>query len=1150
MRRARATSAATTSGPLSGTTTTLNASYDLVESGVRLTATATGGDALSPATSAPFNVSAIASRLTVTTINGGSNPVAGTAFTVRVEAQDGPGNSSSVVASTGFALSLGTGNGTLGGTLTGTIPAGADHVDVSGITYTKAESGVTLHAVKTSGDTLAAGDSSAFTVDAGAAARFAVVGAGTQTAGNPNALTITAYDANDNVAAGYTGDHAVTFFGRDVDRANNPTVTDASAAAIAFGTPTTVHFVNGVSTIGGSMTLVKAATATIVATAGAVTTTGVDRLTVVVSPALTDHFTVSAPTPRIAGSAFSATVTAKDQFGNVTPAYLGTATISSSDTQAVAPASITFTAPDAGIQSVSVTLKTAGTKTVVATDGSTTGSASVSVVAATALASATVLTAAPTSITADGVAASTITAQLVDAYGNALSSGGPAVTLSTDRGSIGSVTNNGDGTSSAALTSTLSGTAHVTGTVGGVTIGSSTPVTLTPGAVSAAGSHSSLSPASTTASTDAGLGHSATITVTVRDAFDNPIPGATVTLAAGSGSSNISPALGTTTDAAGHAIFTVDDDVAETVVYSATAAGTLLVQTASVQFLPGTPTQLVFGTQPTNAVAGATIAPAVTVRLLDAQNNLTTSTANVALQIKSGTGAVGATLAGTSTHAAAGGVATFNDLSIVKAATGYKLTASSAGITSTDSSSFDEAPGALDAGHSTITLSPGSIAADGVATATATVHARDANDNDLTVGGALVTLTSDLGTSIGSVTDTGSGTYTATVTAGSTSGSTTVTGTIGGTAIGHAATLTLQAQPTTVTVDSGAPPALTQATGATIAFHAGDASATFLCALDGGAATACSSPFSTTGLADGNHTLVIHAVNGNASTSRSTSAGPRRALPSAGDVEPGGQAEHLPQRRDPRADGHDDMLDLDRPAFVTTGVTALRVVEPKPVSSTPSTISAPARRAFSARPSIDSLLNAKPPACSCRQTVSPGARQSEYRLRMWRSTRLGAEVQLAGVADALLALEHLGQVALLAGRAERDVARRVVVQRLGIGLPDLHARGHELGHCGLEVVVAHDAAGDARRAGGDARLVDDEHLLAVGREVPGGREAVHARADDEVLDRRGQLREIGHVSARRLPALQDRWLVVRPHRPRALDPGARARAAGTSRGPP
>jgi len=64
--------------------------------------------------------------------------------------------------------------------------------------------------VTASGDTLLAGTSAPFTVAPGAAARFVVTGSGTQTAGNPNQLTITAYDANGNVATGYAGDHAPT----------------------------------------------------------------------------------------------------------------------------------------------------------------------------------------------------------------------------------------------------------------------------------------------------------------------------------------------------------------------------------------------------------------------------------------------------------------------------------------------------------------------------------------------------------------------------------------------------------------------------------------------------------------------------------------------------------------------------------------------------------------------------------------------------------------------------------------------------------------------------------------------------------------------------------------------------------------------------
>ena len=90
-----------------------------------------------------------------------------------------------------------------------------------------------------------------------------------------------------------------------------------------------------------------------------------------------------------------------------------------------------------------------------------------------------------------------------------------------------------------------------------------------------------------------------------------------------------------------------------------------------------------------------------------------------------------------------------------------------------------------------------------------------------------------------------------------------------------------------------------------------------------------------------------------------------------------------------------------------------------------------------------------------------------------------ARDQLRVVADPAVALVDLDEVRLLRGRAERDVARAVVVQRLRVGLPDVDARGHQLRHRRLEVVVADHAAGDPGRAGGHAGLVHDEHLLAL-----------------------------------------------------------------------
>src|SRR5207302_1197510 len=65
-------------------------------------------------------------------------------------------------------------------------------------------------------------------------------------------------------------------------------------------------------------------------------------------------------------------------------------------------------------------------------------------------ATTTTISASPTSTTVDG--SSTITVQAKDQYGNDLTSGGDTVTLSTDHGSLTSVTDNTDGTYSATLT--------------------------------------------------------------------------------------------------------------------------------------------------------------------------------------------------------------------------------------------------------------------------------------------------------------------------------------------------------------------------------------------------------------------------------------------------------------------------------------------------------------------------------------------------------------------------------------------------------------------------------------------------------------------------------------------------------------------------
>src|SRR5690606_26213165 len=58
----------------------------------------------------------------------------------------------------------------------------------------------------------------------------------------------------------------------------------------------------------------------------------------------------------------------------------------------------------------------------------------------------------PTTVTADGSSTTTISVRLIDAYDNPLAAGGADVSLSTTLGAIGAVTDEGDGTYTAALT--------------------------------------------------------------------------------------------------------------------------------------------------------------------------------------------------------------------------------------------------------------------------------------------------------------------------------------------------------------------------------------------------------------------------------------------------------------------------------------------------------------------------------------------------------------------------------------------------------------------------------------------------------------------------------------------------------------------------
>ncbi|WP_371188258.1 invasin domain 3-containing protein [Thalassotalea maritima] len=132
-------------------------------------------------------------------------------------------------------------------------------------------------------------------------------------------------------------------------------------------------------------------------------------------------------------------------------------------------------------------------------------------------------------ITADGKSTSTVTVQLIDANGNKLTSGGDTVILATDKGWLSDVKDNGDGTYTATLTSSVeAGKATITATINAVVMIEKPVVNFVAGAAVADKSTISVSKEKITADGKS----TSTVTVQLVDANGNKLTagGDTVTL--------------------------------------------------------------------------------------------------------------------------------------------------------------------------------------------------------------------------------------------------------------------------------------------------------------------------------------------------------------------------------------------------------------------------------------------------------------------------------------------------------------------------------------------------------------------------------------------------------------------------------------------
>jgi hypothetical protein len=214
------------------------------------------------------------------------------------------------------------------------------------------------------------GTQSGIVVTPAAARTFTVsVAANPTVAGAAHSVTVTALDADGNVATGYTG--TIHF-------------TSSDAQAVLPGDYTFSAGDAGSHKFTGALTLKTAGARSVTVTDIAHSSIKGSQ-TITVTPGAARTLSVSiAANPYPVGTAHSVTVKALDAYGNVATGYVGTIHFTSSDGAAVLPGDYTFLAGENGTHKFTsaLTLNTTGSQWVKATDmshSSITGSQTVSV---------------------------------------------------------------------------------------------------------------------------------------------------------------------------------------------------------------------------------------------------------------------------------------------------------------------------------------------------------------------------------------------------------------------------------------------------------------------------------------------------------------------------------------------------------------------------------------------------------------------------------------------------------------------------------------------------------------------------------------------------------------------------------------------------
>ncbi|EHO0048086.1 Ig-like domain-containing protein [Escherichia coli] len=208
-----------------------------------------------------------------------------------------------------------------------------------------------------------------------------------------------------------------------------------------------------------------------------------------------------------------------DAFGNALAGQ--TVSVLADNGATVAP---TVTTQPDGTVEISVTSQTAGTSTVTASINSSSQSRNVTFIADVSTAQIASLEVTQDNAVADGATANTLRVRVTDAFGNALAGQTVSVLAGNGATTAPTVTTQPDGTVEIIVTSQTAGTSTVTASINNSSL--SQNVTFIPGDAS------QLTSTVETNKSNYTVGETITITVTLRDAFDNLVTGAASQLAA------------------------------------------------------------------------------------------------------------------------------------------------------------------------------------------------------------------------------------------------------------------------------------------------------------------------------------------------------------------------------------------------------------------------------------------------------------------------------------------------------------------------------------------------------------------------------------------------------------------------------------------